>query len=334
MDGEEYLDRYAVTSYVKDVVTLLLENRPSSPIAFMVQYFRTVAQGTASILRAFRYIQLAQPGRPVFSDNVSAAYAALDSRRGAGGITGASLHHLLKLVCTDCPLNISHSLLALLERAETEPISYSEFSSVVHAAIHYSEFFRRVAVLAAMADPQCKGCVPSGIMQSALRIVQGTGDRDDGMEALLSGGPADAPPASTALRRLRQSLQFEVGRLGSPNPGRLGATVPTDDFIAGLFAASLAPLPTANAALKATTLQAAAGAAHGAAAAGGIAAETGGSGSGVSGSSSPMLPRRPDVGESDDTSDGQQSDASATAPGADGPRPPLRSHDRHSWLAD
>ena len=35
MDAEEYLDRYGVTAYMKDVVTLLLENRPASPIAFI-----------------------------------------------------------------------------------------------------------------------------------------------------------------------------------------------------------------------------------------------------------------------------------------------------------
>jgi hypothetical protein len=33
--GQEYLDRYGVTTYLKDVITLVLENRPDDPIDFI-----------------------------------------------------------------------------------------------------------------------------------------------------------------------------------------------------------------------------------------------------------------------------------------------------------
>ena len=35
LDAEEYLDRCGVTAYMKDCVTLLLENRPDEPLSFM-----------------------------------------------------------------------------------------------------------------------------------------------------------------------------------------------------------------------------------------------------------------------------------------------------------
>ena len=96
LEGLEYLDRYGVTAYMKDVVTLLLENRPSQPIAFISKYFRTVTQGSSPLLRAYRYIRLAGPTQAAFIDNVVSAYVALDTRRGTSGVTGAELLRLLR----------------------------------------------------------------------------------------------------------------------------------------------------------------------------------------------------------------------------------------------
>ena len=53
VDAEEYLDRCGVTAYMKDCVTLLLENRPDEPLTFMSNYFRTVTQPSSPLLRAY-----------------------------------------------------------------------------------------------------------------------------------------------------------------------------------------------------------------------------------------------------------------------------------------
>ena len=82
--AEEYLDRYGVTAYMKDAITLLLENRPSSPIAFISKYFRSVTQGSSPLLRAYRYIQLAPPDRSSFVDNLMASLGT-DGDGAAGG---------------------------------------------------------------------------------------------------------------------------------------------------------------------------------------------------------------------------------------------------------
>ena len=51
LDAEEYLDRCGVTAYMKDCVTLLLENRPDEPLTFMGDYFRTVTQPSSPLLQ-------------------------------------------------------------------------------------------------------------------------------------------------------------------------------------------------------------------------------------------------------------------------------------------
>ena len=35
LSPQDYLDRYAVTTYFKDVITLVLENRPEDPLEFI-----------------------------------------------------------------------------------------------------------------------------------------------------------------------------------------------------------------------------------------------------------------------------------------------------------
>lgn len=131
LDAEEYLDRHGVTAYLKDVVTLLLENKPESPIAFIAQYFRTVTQGSSPLLRAYRYIKLASPEQDAFTDNLVASFTSLEGIRSIGGVTGSDLLKLLRLIGADCSLDISQSLLLLLGKAESDPIGFVEFSSAV-----------------------------------------------------------------------------------------------------------------------------------------------------------------------------------------------------------
>ena len=108
VDAEEYLDRCGVTAYMKDCVTLLLENRPDEPLTFMSDYFRTVTQPSSPLLRAYRYIRLAPLDRPAFVDNLVAAYATLDAQRGTSGVTGGELQRLLGWVGPHGPTNLQH----------------------------------------------------------------------------------------------------------------------------------------------------------------------------------------------------------------------------------
>ena len=257
MDPEEYLDRYGVTAYLKDAVTLMLENHTTSPVEFLAQYFQTVSRGSSAVLRAFRYVRLAPPSLPAFGDNVCAAYAALDARRGgaSSGVSGAELLRLLRLVCADCPLDVSRSLLALLRRGEGEPISYAEFSAAVRAAIYYDDFFKRAAAAFAACDPHGSGVAPRGVLQLALREVRG----DEGAAALHGllggGGAATVAAAGGADEQLVRAVQHEVASLGVSKPAAARereSTVGLAEFLRALFEASMGRHPNA-AALEAAT---------------------------------------------------------------------------------
>eukprot|EP00965_Chrysotila_dentata_P129810 4290991-Pleurochrysis_carterae.AAC.2 len=129
MDGEEYLDRYGVTAYMKDMVTLLLENRPEKPIEFIAEYFRTVIHGSSPLLRAYRYVRLSRLDQDAFEDNLVAAYGALDARRGV--VVAAELQRILRLICSDCPVQLSRSILLLIDKHDLDPITFKEFSVAV-----------------------------------------------------------------------------------------------------------------------------------------------------------------------------------------------------------
>ena len=131
LDAGEYLDRCGVTAYMKDCVTLLLENRPDQPLTFMSDYFRTVTQPTSPLLRAFRYIKLAPLGRPSCNDNIVAAYQTLNAQRGTSGVMGGELLRLLALLCCDYPIDVSHAILAACGTREADSVSYSTFSAAV-----------------------------------------------------------------------------------------------------------------------------------------------------------------------------------------------------------
>jgi len=244
LDAEEYLDRYGVTAYMKDVVTLLLENRPASPIAFISKYFRTVTQGSSPLLRAYRYIRLAHPTQDAFIDNLVAAYAALDARRGVSGVTGAELLRLLRLLGGDCPIDVSRSVLVLIDRAESDPITFDEFSGAVRAGLHYDDLFKRARTLFDTCDPLHTGTIPRTTLQLVIRQVRST-DADAGAiaaaaaaSASSSGGSSSAAGASAATRvgghaelhRLQREVQCEVAfRLGlaigasaTPSPIEVG----------------------------------------------------------------------------------------------------------------
>ena len=134
MDAEEYLDRYGVTAYMKDVVTLLLENRPPEPIDFIADYFRTVIQGSSPLLRAYRYVRLAQPHQKAFTDNLVAAYCTLDAACTRTGVSGVELQRLLELVSSDGHLDISRALLVLLGKRDADAVDFGAFAAAVRAA--------------------------------------------------------------------------------------------------------------------------------------------------------------------------------------------------------
>ena len=113
MPPEEFLERNGVTQYMKDVVTLLLENRPEKPLEFMADYFSNALQGRTAVARSYRYIRLTQRNRQAFLDNLAAAYSnmARQGESNGGGLTGAEYAQLIQMLCQDFPNDVVASLM-------------------------------------------------------------------------------------------------------------------------------------------------------------------------------------------------------------------------------
>ena len=78
---EEYLNKYGLSAYFKDVMTLVLENRPHDPIDFIAEYYRNCAEGSSYLHRSYRYIRLTERNNDVFMDNLYMAYKSLSEKR-------------------------------------------------------------------------------------------------------------------------------------------------------------------------------------------------------------------------------------------------------------
>ena len=95
LSPEEYLNKYGLTAYFKDVMTLVLENRPNDPLEFITEYYRNCAEGSSYLHRSYRYIRLTERNKEVFMDNLYMAYKSLSRRKGSIGTTGEELTKLL-----------------------------------------------------------------------------------------------------------------------------------------------------------------------------------------------------------------------------------------------
>ena len=94
-------DRSNLTVYLKDVVTLVLENRPEDPVAFVADYLRRVLSGASPLSRAYQYLTLSPHYRQAFVDNATVAFSVLDA--GPRGLTGADHAELLRALLSDAP---------------------------------------------------------------------------------------------------------------------------------------------------------------------------------------------------------------------------------------
>ena len=170
LTAQEYLDKFTVTAYLKDVTTLLLDNRPSCPASFIADYFKNVAGGTSPLVRSYRYIKLTALNRQSFWDNLVAAYATIDDRKeGAGvGITGADMRRLIHLLCVDFPTEIVSAVLEILEKTETCIVPFRQFAAGIYSCLMYEQFFAASERLFLELDTEGKGYVCVNSLKDAL----------------------------------------------------------------------------------------------------------------------------------------------------------------------
>ncbi|PFX28859.1 Tubulin polyglutamylase complex subunit 1 [Stylophora pistillata] len=98
------MSRSGITSEIKEAITLIIENRPDDPIAFMAEFFDSHANTTTALVKAHQKLLLAHHSRPSFQVNLAAAYNILKRQKnsnGLRGLTGKTYNDLLTLLCKD-----------------------------------------------------------------------------------------------------------------------------------------------------------------------------------------------------------------------------------------
>ena len=141
-------DASGLTVYLKDVVTLCLENRPSDPVAFIAEYLRRVTHRTTPVSRACQYLRLAPHHRRAFMDNAAVAHAGLCA--GSNKTQTPPLvrpeDHLLVLreTCARLPRRVVETAAraALSRRFRDETVvglDFFEFAGSVRACLAFEE---------------------------------------------------------------------------------------------------------------------------------------------------------------------------------------------------
>mmetsp|Transcript_17009 Transcript_17009/g.28689 ORF Transcript_17009/g.28689 Transcript_17009/m.28689 type:complete len:239 (-) Transcript_17009:636-1352(-) len=134
------LNESGLTLYLKDALTIMLENRPEDPLHFLHEYFQMVTRGKNPVDRAYRYLRLSPKDRVVFMDNLVAAFSLLESTGGSAGFTGREYMKVLKLLCSDFPPEIVHLLFQVLGRGDTDSIGFEDFVGGIKTCLLFEEF--------------------------------------------------------------------------------------------------------------------------------------------------------------------------------------------------
>mmetsp|Transcript_29652 Transcript_29652/g.64720 ORF Transcript_29652/g.64720 Transcript_29652/m.64720 type:complete len:238 (-) Transcript_29652:2187-2900(-) len=141
------LNESGLTLYLKDALTIMLENRPEDPLLFLHEYFQMVTRGKNLVDRAYRYLRLSPKERVVFMDNLVAAFSLLESTGGSAGFTGREYMKVLKLLCSDFPPEIVHILFQVLGRGDNDSVGFEDFVGGIKTCLLFEEFLEEAEEL-------------------------------------------------------------------------------------------------------------------------------------------------------------------------------------------
>ena len=216
-------DASGLTVYLKDVVTLCLENRPSDPVAFIAEYLRRVTHRTTPVSRACQYLKLAPHHRRAFMDNAAVAHAGLCA--GSNKTQTPPLvrpeDHLLVLreTCARLPRRVVETAAraALSRRFRDETVvglDFFEFAGSVRACLAFEELLGELEeTLSSISSIASDAARP--VARDALRAAAET-----------AAGGRDARDAETFL----EAVDVALGAIPE-------ATVTFERFASELFVA-------------------------------------------------------------------------------------------------
>ncbi|RMX53882.1 hypothetical protein pdam_00018617 [Pocillopora damicornis] len=196
----DFLSRTGITSDIKDAITLIIENRPEDPIAFMAEFFDSRAITTTALVKAHQKLLLAHHSRPSFQINLAAAYNILKQQKnsnGLRGLTGKIYNDLLTLLCKD------------LTGAESEPLQ-KRIMCFSHEVIRFPVF--KLGVLSTFIYQGKSSNSPMSSSNNVLLTIDFSVDFLKQAESLYSEldltgrGKADKNLCEAILNELRQAV--------------------------------------------------------------------------------------------------------------------------------
>ncbi|KAL0214565.1 hypothetical protein P9112_006749 [Eukaryota sp. TZLM1-RC] len=140
----DLFQRENLSMYYEDVLTLLLELRPTDPEVFLHDYFKSATSEHTAIQRAARYISLIfnPTDENSLNDNCVAAYQALSDF-----VLGDSFNSLLSLLLDPLPSTVSTRALTLLSADSFELVPYERFRSAISSFLSIKRLFENVKLL-------------------------------------------------------------------------------------------------------------------------------------------------------------------------------------------
>ena len=133
-------DRSQLSVYLKDVVTLALENRPEDPIAFASDYLRRVLGGAGAVARAHQYLSLSPHTRRAFTDNALLAFEVLSGdEEGEKPVPGREFNQLIDALLEDAPSAIADRIRDVLRTTDDAEVRWWEFQRATKACFALRE---------------------------------------------------------------------------------------------------------------------------------------------------------------------------------------------------
>lgn len=224
--GPSSFDKSGSTVYLKDMVSLVLENKPTDPVEFVSDYLRGVLRGSSPVSRAYQYVRLAPHHRRAFHDNCVVAHAGLSQANGSRDTADLETHLLLlEKLCSDLgDETVAATVLDALGRGTTqtrrtgESLLFEEFVTSVRGVLAFEELLLELRDALGMDDlisQDFKNTSPK-----ALRV-----SREAVLETARKLGHDERAEA------FREAVMLAIGKVSNGNdtfPNIRGATVPRD----------------------------------------------------------------------------------------------------------
>ncbi|CAB3982387.1 Hypothetical predicted protein [Paramuricea clavata] len=146
----DFLARVGVTRQMQEVISIILENRPEDPVAYIAEYFANIAEHVSSVSQAYQHLCLSHHNQPSFENNLLKAYAVLNRQKcgqGLKGLTGKSYNELLDMLCRDIASNEADTLLNMLQKREQGIVRFNVFASGVTCCFLFKDFISQAKSL-------------------------------------------------------------------------------------------------------------------------------------------------------------------------------------------